>query len=189
MIPQRNNLNHIMRNGILAVREMLKQTDHRLEGMENYLKNLAIGHTGEKIERIILHHSLTKDNQTVSWNAIRRYHTQELHWADIGYHFGIELVGDHYEVLVGRPMTEEGAHCKEYGMNRKSLGICFVGNFDIQEPPKEQWDLGVKLVKSLMAVLAIPKGSLSGHREYAPYKSCPGKRFDMGQFRREVKNA
>lgn len=186
MIPQRNNLNHIMRNGITVIREIIKQVDHRLCSMENDLINLTVGHSGEQIENIILHHSLTKDSKTVSWDAIRHYHTVELGWKDIGYHFGIELIGGHYEILTGRMMDQEGAHCRKHQMNKKSIGICFVGNFDVQEPPKEQWDLGVKLVKSLLRILAIPKSSVSGHCEYTPHKSCPGKLFDLDKFRTEI---
>jgi N-acetylmuramoyl-L-alanine amidase len=132
---------------------------------------------------IILHHSLTADSQTVSWSAIRRYHTKTLGWNDIGYHYGIEKVGDHYEILVGRLMTQIGAHTKQESMNAKSLGICLIGNFDDIEPPGEQFDLSLRLVKSLQFIIGIPTDKVYGHREFASYKTCPGKRFDLDKFR------
>jgi len=115
--------------------------------------------------------------------AVSRRDAHTLTWQDIGYHFGIELVGDRYEILAGRMMTETGAHCREYQMNRKSLGVCFVGNFDQAPPPQAQWDLGLKLVRSLCAVLGIPHGNVYGHREFAPYKTCPGTQFNLAMFR------
>jgi hypothetical protein len=54
-----------------------------------------------KPNKIILHHSATADGPTVSWGAIRRFHVVECAWGAIGYHYGIELVGDYYEVLIG----------------------------------------------------------------------------------------
>ena len=135
-------------------------------------------------DHIIIHHSLTKDGRTVSWDAIRRYHVGKLYWHDIGYHFGIERVGRRYEILCGRMMTDHGAHC--IGLNGRSLGICFLGNFDNVPPPAEQWDLGVRLAKALATVCRIPVANVRGHRAYATWKSCPGLRFDMGLFRRQL---
>ncbi len=132
-------------------------------------------------EYIILHHSLTKDSKTVSWDPIRQYHLG-LGWDDIGYHFGIELVNTHYEIITGRAMNKYGAHCKVGGMNNKSLGVCFVGNFDLMEPIEKQWEAGLNLVRSLIEVFQIPKWKVQGRRDYATYKTCPGKLFNVGKF-------
>jgi hypothetical protein len=134
---------------------------------------------------ILLHHSLTKDGQTVSWDAIRQYHktAPEYGFDDIGYHWGVELVGNHYEVLAGRMMNENGAHCP--GRNNDSLGICVIGNFDLAPVPPAQWSLTVHLVSSLCDVLRIPFDNIKGHRDYSS-KTCPGKYFDMEAFRRDV---
>lgn len=134
-----------------------------------------------KPDRIILHHSLTADSGTVSLDAIRRYHMETLGWADIGYHLGIELVGNHYEILTGRMLTETGAHVA--GHNTGNLGICLVGNFDIAPPPPEQWELALRLVRSLCDVFGITPDLVFGHREFTTAKTCPGKLFDIDKFR------
>ncbi len=130
---------------------------------------------------IIIHHSLTEDGQTVSWGAIRKYHIQQ-GWADIGYHYGIELIGDHYEVLMGRMPDQVGAHCKEAGMNQRSLGICLIGNFDLAPPPDMAFALLATLVKALQGSWNIPTGNVKRHSDYATYKSCPGKLFPWAEF-------
>lgn len=160
-----------------------------------------------KPEYIILHHSLTEDSRTVSWQAIRRYHKSWAYrgkiiteawgrelveqgfstkepWRDIGYHYGIELINDAYEILLGRMPNDSGAHCIERAMNHRSLGVCFIGNFDEVEPPVAQYQQGLHLVRWLMQEFGIPLTNVVGHRYFAGYKTCPGKRFSVDEFRR-----
>jgi len=128
---------------------------------------------------IIIHHSLTEDGKTVSWGAIRFYHVHKNGWAQIGYQLGIELIGNHYEILMGRMLNEVGAHT--VGMNSHSIGICMVGNFDLEPPPNAQLDLLVSLTRSLMEIFDIPIENVKRHADYAP-KSCPGKLFPWAEF-------
>lgn len=132
-------------------------------------------------EFIIIHHSATEDSKTFSWNVIRKYH-ESLGWSDIGYHCGIELIGNHYEIMLGRLWYESGAHCKQQSMNYRSLGICVVGNFDKIKPPYEQWYLTLRLCRCLMKIYKIPLKNILPHRHFASYKTCPGKLFNFDKF-------
>ncbi len=136
-----------------------------------------------KIEQIIIHHSLTADSKTVSWGAIRRYHVETLGWVDIGYTYGIELIGGDFEILCGRMLDMPGAHTK--GQNTDSIGICMVGNFDLAPPLPKQWELLAKLCKSLCRVFDIKLSKIKGHRDFAD-KTCPGKMVDMQLLRDDV---
>ena len=122
--------------------------------------------------KIIIHHSLTKDSETVSWGAIRKYHVETEGWRDIGYHFGIELIGDHYETLLGRRPDMEGAHT--IGQNSQSLGICVVGNFDIDPLTDGIKNALHNLLAWLIPLYRIDNHAIYGHCEFAP-KTCPGK--------------
>ena len=137
-------------------------------------------------EYIIIHHSLTKDGQVVDTQAIRRYHTEVKGWAGCGYHFLIEKVNNEYEVLVGRTLDRVGAHT--LGWNTKGMGICFVGNYDIEEPPKEMIDVSIPLIHWLRMdqTPPIPYIKIVGHNTFASYKTCPGKMFDINKILRKV---
>jgi len=134
-------------------------------------------------EGIVIHHSLTKDGGTLSWQAIRRYHVETLGWTDIGYHVGIELVNDRYEALLGRPLDQIGAHVRSH--NRDQIGVCLVGNFDLAPAPDGQWTLAVKTVAALLRVLDLPTDSVRGHRDFSA-KTCPGSCFDLMRFRADL---
>lgn len=148
--------------------------------------------TGELHPRfIVLHHSFTADGQTVNWDAIKKYHMETNKWADIGYHFGIEAVDGKYVIMKGRPLRIRGAHCADGGMNKQSIGICMIGNFDKMTPPIAQWALAQLLISRLLWLYKIPICNVLGHRECQERagilpekrKSCPGLMVDMNKFR------
>lgn len=136
---------------------------------------------------IIVHHSLTKDGDTVSWGAIEDYHTKTEGWDDIGYHAGVEIINGRAYALVGRPLQYEAAATKEAHMNARALHVCVVGNFDDVLPSEAV--LSVLISRVLMPWMVrfnIPVENVMGHRDFTPYKSCPGKKFDLVKLRERI---
>lgn len=138
-----------------------------------------------KVTKLIIHHSLTKDGKVNDWAAIRRYHVEVNKWKDIGYHYGIELVGDEYVIQKGRAEWRVGAHV--LGMNSKSLGICVVGNYDLAEPPEAALNLLANLCARLCKKYKLKLADIETHHKYASYKTCPGTKFPMDKLRAKVR--
>jgi hypothetical protein len=140
---------------------------------------------------LVLHHSLTKDSKTVSWDAIRRYHVEHNGWRAIGYHLGVELVGDHYEMFSGRPLLDRAAAAYQRNMNRLGVHVCFVGDYDKEPPPLDMLQFAAPLLADICEALQIPVDGthVIGHREVAPYKSCPGTKFNIEAFISLLKGA
>ena len=146
-------------------------------------------------EYIVLHHSATKDTETLSWPAIRRNHVNIRKFRTVGYHYGVEKVGNSFEIIQGRFPHEIGAHCREAGMNRRSVGICCVGNYDVMAPPPALLFKLRGLVEWLIIEYEIPPQNIIGHRdaglmegydwEKGQYKTCPGKLFDLFAFKQQ----
>jgi N-acetylmuramoyl-L-alanine amidase len=128
---------------------------------------------------IIVHHT-----EEIGWDCIKThtFHQDLRGWSGIGYNFFIEENG---EIIKGRGY-HVGAHA--YAYNDKSIGICLAGNFDIHTPSKEQLKSLSKLCIFLLHVYNLSIIHILGHRELKDVtKSCPGKNFNMGQFRESIK--
>lgn len=141
-----------------------------------------------KWQGIILHHSATKDSGTVSWEAIKEYHTKEKGWSDIGYHCGLEYVGDKIVFQPGRSLDLDGAGC--VGKNSTHIQICIVGDFDAVEPTEEMYKKVAHVCKRFMDMYGFGITDIRGHFSYAP-KTCPGKLFNwlkLAQYIQEMKS-
>lgn len=127
------------------------------------------------IREIIIHCADTPEgrNNTVAditaWHKARGFRT-------IGYHYVIYLDGSIHK---GRPIEEVGAHCKEGGHNRHSIGICYIGgrtadmkeNKDTRTPAQKQALL--RLLKELLS--RFPRATIHGHREFTCKNNANGK--------------
>ena len=128
-----------------------------------------------KISYLICHHSAIKNSDNAhQFNAVKRYHIGK-GWGDIGYHFFIESDG---KLCIGRNVGTVGAHCRDSGMNYKSIGICVQGNFEVERPTTKQLDRFKRLILSLRKKYGVPNSRIIGHRDVSGASTvCPGKNF------------
>lgn len=132
-------------------------------------------------QKVIIHHSLTRDSGSVSWSAIHSYHVNEKGWSDIGYHAGCEEVEGRIVCLFGRPDWISGAHTK--GENGRSLGFCFVGDYDLRRPSESRLRVACRRVLAPWLIrLGLGVDALVPHSQFAN-KTCPGKLFPMDRLR------
>ncbi len=134
---------------------------------------------------IICHHSADRDGLVMDLDRIRKFHTDPppagRGWQDIGYHAVVEKVGPAYVALPGRPLWLEGAHCPAQGQNKISLGICFVGNFEIDEMDWGQLVAGADLIAEWCIRFDISTRRITAHRDWKA-TACPGKNFPMSDL-------
>ena len=122
-----------------------------------------------EINKIIVHCSATPEGRDVSVDTVRDWHLDR-GWSDIGYHYVIELDGT---IKEGRPVERQGAHVR--GLNKNSIGICYIGGCDAKMSPKDtrnesQREALEYLINDLMNT--YPNSTLHGHNEFSS-KACP----------------
>jgi len=122
------------------------------------------------------------------------YHTESLHWSDIGYNFLVDRYGTVYEGRYGG-VTAGPVGAQTLGFNTGSTGISVIGTFSTVAPPPAAvsalekllaWKLDVHHVDPLgSATLTCGYGQkfatgqpvkfrvIAGHRD-ANYTDCPG---------------
>jgi hypothetical protein len=108
------------------------------------------------------------------------------HWADIPYHYIIDLDG---RIYAGRDINYAGDTNTEYDPMGHAL-IEVVGNFEEVEPNQKQLDAVVDLMAMLAAKYHVPIDRIASHRDYSGQTVCPGKNLyryvEGGYFRDKV---
>lgn len=142
------------------------------------------------VKSIIIHHSVTKDNpDSNNYAGICNYHQSKGWKTPCGYHYVWEYINGNLIKHIGRLEDENGAHTKENEMNFHSIGICVVGDFDKEYPTEELYEeLSKDIVEIMKRYPNIEIDDIVPHSKYAPYKSCPGKNFDMIRLKRLISN-
>ena len=104
--------------------------------------------------------------------AIRAWHIQR-GFEDIGYHFIITKDGEGH---VCRPINLVGAHCKDQGMNHKSIGICLTGKHDFSHDQMVTLGHLIARLKSIYVDIE----QVSAHSRFNKGKTCPN--FNLNIF-------
>jgi len=136
-----------------------------------------------KTDLIVWHHSESGD---VSALEIDSWHKNRVNdpFIGIGYNFVVHWDGS---IETGRPIDKQGAHA--YGINNRSIGICFTGRYDdSNNMPELQFNSGVQLTTWLLQI--YPGCEIIGHRDAIDYggdaSSCPGQHFPFDEMKNKV---
>ena len=142
-----------------------------------------------KWDYVVVHHSATA---TGGASAFDKYHREVNKWDELGYHFVIGNGTDTRDgaIEVGSRWIKQkwGAHCKVPGnrFNEHGIGICLVGNFEQTPPSAAQMASLGRLVNFLMAECRIPSDHVMGHGSVTGKTVCPGRKFPMARFQRQL---
>jgi len=121
-----------------------------------------------KIDQIVIHHSATKEGTP---KGFANYHISERKWPGIGYHIVIDKKG---QIFLTNYLNVVSNHVQN--ANSRSVGICLVGSFDLEQPTTEQiiaLKYAIRYVNDMVGkILPIHK-----HNEFFN-KLCPGKHLE-----------
>lgn len=132
-----------------------------------------------QLNEIIIHCTDTRPNWWADRTSaekvaeVRRWHVEENHWSDVGYHFLIDRDGT---VIEGRPLEKTGAHVK--GHNTGTVGISLFGGHGGSASDQFQDNFTEDQERALMQLIRQLQDnyptitSISGHNQYAA-KACP----------------
>jgi hypothetical protein len=133
---------------------------------------------------IVIHHSASESGSMAVFDKEHRAKG----WDGVGYHFvignGTNSADGQIEVTPRWPVQKWGAHAKtlDNRFNEYGIGICMVGNFDVERPTPAQVRSLTRLTAYLMQTYHIPAQNVLGHRDTKP-TDCPGKFVNVGTIR------
>jgi N-acetyl-anhydromuramyl-L-alanine amidase AmpD len=125
------------------------------------------------IRQIVIHHTATRP--TISPRGLAEYQVKKQEKAGILYHFYILADGTIYQTNRLETISDHA-----FDGNRRSIGICFQGNFSQTVPTVAQIEAGGKLCAWLVSALQLRTEAIMGLCEMADTES-PGTQWLEGQ--------
>ncbi len=120
------------------------------------------------INKLVIHCADTPKGVYFDVDDIRKWHTVERGWSDVGYHYIILLDGI---IQKGREDATPGAHVK--GHNKSSIGICYIGGADGEDTRTTAQKASLVHLISVLRRL-YPDSMVMGHRDFKDVtKDCP----------------
>lgn len=138
---------------------------------------------------IVVHHSATTAGGAARFDKMHRAKG----WDELGYDFvignGTDTGDGQIEVGSRWPKQKWGAHDKTPGeqYNNYGIGICLVGNFDIDRPTARQLQSLARLCAYLMITYHITPDGVVFHRD-TKATDCPGRNMHRDVVRSMAEN-
>lgn len=135
---------------------------------------------------IVLHHSgVNRGNM----KDMDRYHREERRMENgLAYHFvignGRGGMRDGEIGITHRWRRQlDGGHLRSVAQNQYSIGICLVGNFEVDRPTPRQMESLRALVQYLQTRTDIGVDAVRTHQQVNPRPTqCPGRHFPTAEF-------
>lgn len=130
------------------------------------------------IRMVVVHHSAGFNG---SPEQFARQHVDEYNWPGIGYHFVVAKDGTIYQT---NDLTTKSYHARD--ANGYSVGVCCIGNFEIESPTEAQLSSLAALIPYLNTLL-VKKLEIVGHGS-APGNSteCPGRKMNVAALTQKI---
>lgn len=152
------------------------------------------------VKYVIIHHTaVSRAKAPFQWKQTNDYHKQEFGLkSSLGFYVGYTyLIESDGTVKQARKIGEEQTAQK--GFNKNTISICFTGNFDVENPTKEQIASYRKLIRQLMDAHNFTPDEIVPHRFLCgsdkgtvacktlngkkAYKTCYGSRLSDTYFK------
>ena len=156
------------------------------------LKSLKSVKNSPRWKRIVIHHSATPVDDAMNMHNVHK--NQRGMKNGLAYHFvisnGSRKASDGEIHIGGRWKGQlDGGHMKQLSLNKTSIGICLIGNFELRPPTSKQLKSLEALCEYLMKNCKITHSSVTTHKLLHPnHTKCPGKHFSLPSFIKRIRS-